>query len=112
MMRPESSWLELIEWLRTAREIHLPRGKPFRVRYNPEEGKVIVTPSLTGIERRIGREYWERYVNRFNEIERTEYDPFRPGHYAAITHNSSYMVALTREADLNQATRTGRGRRS
>ena len=111
-MDPERSWLEVIEWLGTPREIRLPRGRPFHVRYDPEEGKVIVTPSLTGIERRIGREYWERYVNRFNEVERSGYDQFRPGHYAAITHNSSYMVALTREADLNHLTRAGRGRRS
>lgn len=74
---------------------------PFRARFDREEDELAFTPSETGIERRVGREEWERFVARFNEIERSGYDPLRPGHYPRVTFNSSYLVAVTAGAGLN-----------
>ncbi len=57
----------------------------------------------SGNERRVSREEWNRLVDKFNSVEDSGYDPVRPGHYARLTFNSSYLVALIKAAGLGRA---------
>jgi len=103
----QDSWEQLTGWLNRERELTLSRGKPFLARFDRVANELTFTPSETGIERRVGREEWNRFVARFNEIERSGYDPLRPGHYPRVTFNSSYLVSVTTGAGLTN-TRTRR----
>jgi hypothetical protein len=49
------------------------------------------TPASTGLGRSDGRAAAERFVARYNET-----GSLRPGDYAGITRNASYLVALLR----------------
>lgn len=51
------------------------------------------TPTSTGVGRSDGRKAAERFVQTFNEI-----GSLRPGDYATVTRNASYLVALVRHA--------------
>ncbi len=102
MTLEQDDWTLVKEFLSEPREIGLTRGLPFEASSNPNEDEVTIIPSQTGIERRIGRDEWERFVERFNQVEDSGFDPLRPGHYARVSFNSSYLVALVREAGLSQ----------
>ena len=103
MMEAEVSWMRLQEWLGRVRQVSLPRGRPFRASFDQTYGEIVVEPSETGIPRRIRRRTWGEFVDRFNQVEVSGRDPLRPGHYVRTTHNSSYLVALTIAAVLNEA---------
>jgi hypothetical protein len=51
------------------------------------------TPASSGYGQSDGRKAAERFLQRYNEI-----GSLRPGDYATVTRNASYLVALVREA--------------
>jgi hypothetical protein len=51
------------------------------------------TPESTGRGQSDGRKAVERFVARYNQI-----GSLRPGDYAGVTRNASYLVALLRAA--------------
>ena len=51
------------------------------------------TPASSGYGQSDGRKAAERFLERYNEI-----GSLRPGDYATVTRNASYLVALVREA--------------
>ena len=102
MIGDEASWGRVQTWLVRERTLTLARGTEFRVRFDRNRNELVVIPSETGIERRAGRIEWQRFVERFNEVERAGYDPMKPGHYPRVTFNSSYLVAIARGARLNE----------
>jgi hypothetical protein len=51
------------------------------------------TPASSGYGQSDGRKAVERFLQRYNEI-----GSLRPGDYATVTRNASYLVALVREA--------------
>src|SRR5437660_1417230 len=75
---------------------------PFRARFDTVASELVFVPSETGIERRVNAKEWQRFVARFNEVERAGYNPLRPGHYPKITFNSSYLVTIAESASLNR----------
>ena len=102
MLQSLTSWNELQTWLNRERTLSLPRGKPFRTWFDPSNDEIVCTPSETGIERRIGRAEWHRFVERFNEVEKSGYNPLRAGHYHRVSFNSSYLVAIAKVSELNR----------
>ena len=51
------------------------------------------TPASSGYGQSDGRKAAERFLQRYNET-----GSLRPGDYATVTRNASYLVALVREA--------------
>jgi hypothetical protein len=51
------------------------------------------TPASSGYGQSDGRRAAERFLQRYNET-----GSLRPGDYATVTRNASYLVALVREA--------------
>lgn len=96
-METDRLWSGIAKWLSNEKTIHLPRGKPFVASFDKSDGVIIVTPSETGIPRRISKEEWNRFGEKFEDVEKRGYDPLKPGHYARITFNSSYLVAILKE---------------
>lgn len=96
-MDTERHWNEITEWLSEEKSIHLPRGKEFLASFNRNEKVIVVIPSETGIPRRIAKDEWKRFGEKFADVENRGYDPLKPGHYASITFNSSYLVAILKE---------------
>jgi len=92
------TWKDLAKWLRQQRNISLPRGKDFCASYKSKIDSIEVIPSLTGIPRLISKNEWTRFCEKYNTVIKTKYNPLRPGHYAQISHNSSYIVAILKES--------------
>ena len=112
MLDASNSWTELGRQLRTARQVPLPRGEPFKASYDPARNEVALVPSQTGIERHVTWEEFQRFAAKHNQVEESGYDPMRPGHYQRITYNASYLVALVREFRLaRHGQKSGSGRR-
>jgi len=93
-MNIEKKWEEIRDWLSKEKRINLPRGSEFEVSFDGKMNEIVIVPLQTGIPRRVGKEEWHRFGEKFNEVEENGYDPFRPGHYARVTFNSSYLVAI------------------
>ncbi len=102
-MNTQRSWEALRRWLEREREISLARGRPFRVFLDSKRDELVIIPLESGIERHVGRGEWSRFVEKFNSVENSGYDPLRPGHYARVSFNSSYLVAIVKEARLNRS---------
>jgi len=100
MIEDRAAWERLQQWLQRERTMTLARGQSFRARFDRVEEQLVFVPSETGIERRVKWDEWERFAARFNEVEHAGYNALQPGHYPRITFNSSYLVAIVREADL------------
>lgn len=100
MIDKSEGWKVLREWLKRRRKVSLPRGRPFQVGFEERRDEIIIVPAESGIERRVSRPEWDRFVDKFNSVEESRYDPLRPGHYARLTFNSSYLVALVKAAEL------------
>jgi len=98
-MNNDESWREINDWLLEERKIGLPKGEDFRATFNSAKQAIEIIPTKTGIPRRISKKEWNKFVTKFNKVKNNGYDPLRPGHYAQITHNSSYLVAILRESD-------------
>ena len=56
---------------------------------------LVFTPSSSGLGQSDGRKAAERFLGRYNKT-----GSLRPGDYADITRNSSYLVGLLRAAGL------------
>ncbi len=97
MSNSDEIWEKIKRWGQHRHRITLPRGSSFDVQFDPKRDEVEVTPLQTGIPRRIGRKEFDKLVKRFNEVTAAGYEPFRPGHYARESHNSSYFVAILKE---------------
>lgn len=97
IMNIEESWDEIIDWLGVEKLIELPKGSEFRTAYIEDPESIEIVPLRTGIPRRITENQWDDFCNKFKEVKRNGYDPYRPGHYAQISHNASYLVAILRE---------------
>lgn len=93
-MNSEKTWKKIITCLTQEKIIKLPKGGEFRARSNTSSNEISVTPIVTGISRRINLLQWERFVEKYNEVEASGYDPLRSGHYAKVSFNSSYIVAI------------------
>ncbi len=102
MINSPKGWKALQEWLVQEREVALPRGSLFKATYDRGAHEITIVPTRTGIERRVSSDEWNRFVNKFNSVEESGYDPMRPGHYARVTFNSSYLVALIREVGVRK----------
>ena len=55
---------------------------------------LFFTPESSGFGQTDGRKAHERFLDRYNEI-----GSLRPGDYAGLTRNASYLVALVARAD-------------
>ena len=64
------------------------------------------TPASTGRGQTDGRAAHERFVQRYNRIGSP-----RPGDYARVTRNASYLVALVAAAESDQSTTTSEAHR-
>lgn len=89
-------WERIKEALSSEIELSLPTGSPFKATYDSEYNQIVIVPIKTGIPRRINFTEWERFVNKYNDIENGPYNPLRPGHYAQVSFNSSYLIALVK----------------
>ncbi len=92
-------WNEIAEWLSGQRSIELSKGGKFKARYIGEVNSIEIVPIKTGIPRRINENQWDIFIEKFKEVKRSGYDPYRPGHYAHISHNASYLVAILQKFD-------------
>ena len=74
-----------------------PSARDFRAFFDTNNNYIEVIPTETGIPRRISKNEWDRFAIKYGEVKSNGYDPLRPGHYAQITHNSSYLVAILKK---------------
>lgn len=93
-METDKTWRKILTCTDKEKNIKLPRGGEFIAKSNVSDNEIIVTPKETGISRRISWLEWGRFVEKYNDVERSGYDPLRPGHYAKVSFNSSYIVAI------------------
>ena len=98
IMDIEETWMEITEWLAKERVISLPKGNDFRALYKTENDVIEVIPTETGIPRQVSKKEWEKFGLKFNKVRENGYDPLKPGHYAQVTYNSSYLVAILKES--------------
>ena len=73
------------------RTLETVTGKPFRVGIYLDS--LVFVPESTGLGRTEGRKGAERFVARYNQI-----GSLRPGDYAGISRDASYLVALVEAA--------------
>lgn len=93
-METDETWKKILICTDPEIKMKLVRGGEFVAKSNVSDNEIIVTPKKSGISRRISWLEWSRFVEKYNEIERSGYDPLRPGHYAKVSFNSSYIVAI------------------
>ena len=96
-MNVDKLWNEIKLWLLDEKMIELQKGGKFKVIFDINSEIIEIIPIKSGISRRINKEEWIKFGNKFNSVKNEGYDPFRPGHYAKITFNSSYLVAIIKE---------------
>jgi hypothetical protein len=84
---------ELLDFARRnqGRTLETVTGKPFRV--SAYRDSVVFVPESTGLGRSEGRKGQERFVARYNET-----GSLRPGDYAGVSRDASYLVALVAAA--------------
>ena len=101
-MDKNASWEKIRGSLLGEKDFKLQQGKPFKAIFDNEYNEIIIIPTETGIQRRIGMEEWDKFVDKFNEIESGPYGhlKFKPGHYSRITFNSSYLVTIAKNLQL------------
>jgi hypothetical protein len=91
--RSSMTYDELLQLARRheGRTLETVTGKRFRVGIYLD--CPFFTPESTGRGQSDGRKAAERFLARYNEI-----GSLRPGDYAGVTRNASYLVALLRHA--------------
>jgi hypothetical protein len=84
---------ELLDFARQheGRTLETVTGKAFRVATYLDS--LVFVPESTGLGRSDGRKAGEAFVARYNEVR-----SLRPGDYAGVTRNASYLVALVAAA--------------
>lgn len=92
----EKIWVEITEWLSESKTIGLPRGQDFNASFNSDLNAIEIIPSKTGIPRVVNRDEWIKFGEKYNSVVEAGYEPLRPGHYARVTYNSSYIVGIVR----------------
>lgn len=97
----ENNWKKVISNLSTETTLKLPKGSEFTAISDSGKSIITITPKQSGISRIIGKKEWIRFAERFNEVIDSGYDPLRPGHYARISFNASYLIAIIK-ACINQ----------
>ncbi len=95
----EDGWEEITAFLSKKASFKLTRGSEFTAIADRSKDEIIITPKETGIARVIGKQEWNRFVEKFNEVVDSGYDPLRPGHYARISFNSSYLIAIVKKKE-------------
>jgi len=90
----ENNWKKVISNLSTETTFKLSKGSEFTAISDPVKNTITITPKQTGISRTIGKQEWTRFTEKFNEVIDSDYDPMRPGHYAKISFNASYLIAI------------------
>lgn len=93
-MSEEFDWDDLVEWLSDEHLLELAKGSKFKAAFIEGANAIEIVPTKTGIPRRINERQWDIFVDKFREVKKSGYDPYRPGHYAQISHNASYLVAI------------------
>ena len=78
------------------RTLETINGRRFRVGVFRDHA--FFTPASTGNSQTDGRATHERFVDRYNEIGSP-----RPGDYAKVTRNASYLLALIAAADTKES---------
>jgi hypothetical protein len=73
------------------RTLETVTGKRFRL--GSYLDSIVFVPESTGLGRSEGRKGHERFVARYNEI-----GSLRPGDYAGVSRDASYLVALVAAA--------------
>jgi hypothetical protein len=79
------------------RTLETVTGRPFRV--STYLDSIVFVPESTGIGRSDGRKAQERFVSRYSEIH-----SMRPGDYADVSRNASYLLALTHAFEAGRRT--------
>ncbi len=92
----EKNWEKILAYLNQERSLKLTKGSEFNAKSDVKNNEIMVVPKETGIARRISKLEWTRFVEKFNDVEKSGYDPMRPGHYAKISFNSSYLIAIVK----------------
>src|SRR5438093_1294500 len=92
---------ELLDFARRneGRTLETVTGRPFRVATYLDS--IVFVPESTGLGRTEGRKGQERFVARYNAT-----GSLRPGDYAGVSRDASYLVALVSavaEADTAEA---------
>ena len=93
-MSTEIDWEYVTEWLSDEHLLELAKGSKFKAAFIEDANSIEIIPTKTGIPRRINERQWEIFVEKFRDVKKSGYDPYRPGHYAQISHNASYLVAI------------------
>jgi hypothetical protein len=96
------TWRLIQESLSKKKEFKLKSGSNFLAFFDFKTQEIVLIPLKTGIERRVNKSEWERFVKKYNTVVRDGYDPLKPGHYARITFNSSYLVVLVENCLLSK----------
>lgn len=73
-------------------------GKPFTVGV-ARTGEVFFTPASSGYGQSDGRKAAERFLQRYNETH-----SHRPGDYAAVSRNASYLIGLIQTSEESEET--------
>lgn len=83
------TYQELLDFARRneGRTLETVTGKRFRLGSYLES--IVFVPESTGLGRSEGRNGQERFVARYNET-----GSLRPGDYAGVSRDASYLVAL------------------
>ena len=98
----EKDWEEIADWLSEERSFSSKRGSKFHACFAKDAGEIVFIPLESGIERRVSRAEWGRFMQRYNKVKVAGYDPLRAGHYARITFNASYLVAILLEFETEK----------
>jgi len=95
---PPLTYERLLELARLAEgeTLQTVTGRPFTVGI-ARSSELFFTPTSSGWGQTDGRKAHERFVERFNEI-----GSMRPGDYAGITRNASYLVSLLQWAEARE----------
>ena len=96
---------ELLEFARrhVGMTLETVTGRRFRVSVYLDS--IVFVPESTGLGRSEGRKGHERFVARYNET-----GSLRPGDYAGVSRDASYLVALVAAA-VREATPSWNRRR-
>jgi hypothetical protein len=77
-------------------------GRRFKVGISPHE--LFFTPESSGYGQSDGRRAHERFVERFNAT-----GSLRPGDYAKVSRNATYLIGLLIAAGVARTTPPGKG---
>lgn len=77
-------------------------GKRFKVGISPRE--LFFTPESSGYGQSDGRRAHERFLERYNET-----GSLRPGDYAKVSRNASYLIGLLTASGAARTTPPSKG---